>query len=271
MKKCTAIIIYSALFFLFACNMDKKENTAQLSSIEEKFITIDTIRIHEQYTFAYDKENAPKLTIDITLPRFDLGNEQATARLDSTLAWGLFFSDAPTLKDACNQCVAAQKAFFNELQAEYLNLKESGIPPGMMGCYWDINGKTITGYNGYISYIMTCEEYYGGAHPNTVNTIVCFDPATGTEITLNDLFKENYEDTLTTMLTRKLMEDEGVSTIEGLGEKGYFIDIEMNITNNFILGNDSITFLYNRYEIAPYAKGDILITLDYETLKEIMK
>ena len=73
------------------------------------------------------------------------------------------------------------------------------------------------------------------------------------------------------MLTRKLMEDEGVSTIEGLGEKGYFIDIEMNITNNFILGNDSMTFLYNRYEIAPYAMGDILISLDYETLKDIMK
>ena len=251
--------------------MDKKENTAQLSSIEEKSITIDTIRIHEQYTFAYDKENAPKLTIDITLPRFDLGNEQATARLDSTLAWGLFFSDAPTLKDACNQCVATQKEFFNELQAEYLNLKESGIPPGMMNCYCDVKGRTVEGYKGYISYIMTCEEYYGGAHPTTFNTIACFDPATGAEITLKDIFKEGYEETLCTMLIDKLMKDNNVSTIDELCNKGYSLDIDFFITNNFILAQDSITFLYNRYEIAPYAMGDILISLDYKTLKEILK
>ena len=43
------------------------------------------------------------------------------------------------------------------------------------------------------------------------------------------------------------------------------------ITNNIILGKDSITFLYNRYEIAPYALGDIEISLDYNTLKDIMK
>ena len=271
MKKCTAIIIYSALFFLFACNMDKKENTAQLSSIEEKSITIDTIRIHEQYTFAYDKENAPKLTIDITLPRFDLGNEQATARLDSTLAWGLFFSDAPTLKDACNFYVAAKKELFDILRNEYHNLKESEIPPGMMNCYCDVKGRTVEGYKGYVSYIMTCETYFGGAHPTTVNTIACFDPVTGAEITLKNIFKEGYEETLCTMLIDKLLKDNNVSTIEELCERGYSLDIDFFITNNFILGNNNMTFLYNRYEIAPYALGDIYISLDYETLKEIMK
>ena len=240
------------------------------SSNEGKAIITDTIQIHEQYTFAYDKENAPKLTIDIALPRFNLGNTQANAKLDSTLVWGLFFYGTPTLQDACNFYVAAKKELFDILRNEYHNLKESEIPPGMMNCYCDVKGRTVEGYKGYISYIMTCEEYYGGAHPTTFNTIACFDPATGTEITLNDIFTEGYEEPLLEMLTRKLMEDEGVSTVEGLQEKGYFGE-EMFITNNFIVGDDSLTFLYNRYEIAPYAMGDRLISLDYETLKEIMK
>ena len=270
MKKCTAIIFYLVLFFLFSCTGNKKENAPQVSTVEKSPITTDTIRIHEKYTFAYDKENAPKLTIDIALPRFNLGNTQANAKLDSTLVWGLFFYGTPTLQDACNFYVAAKKELFDILRNEYHNLKESEIPPGMMNCYCDVKGRTVEGYKGYISYIMTCEEYYGGAHPTTFNTIACFDPATGTEITLNDIFTEGYEEPLLEMLTRKLMKDEGVSTVEGLQEKGYFGE-EMFITNNFILGADSLTFLYNRYEIAPYAMGDRLISLDYETLKEIMK
>lgn len=270
MKKCTAIIFYLALFLLFSCTGNKKENAPQVSTVEKSPITTDTIRIHEKYTFAYDKENAPKLTIDIALPRFNLGNTQANAKLDSTLVWGLFFYGTPTLQDACNFYVAAKKELFDILRNEYHNLKESEIPPGMMNCYCDVKGRTVEGYKGYISYIMTCEEYYGGAHPTTFNTIACFDPATGAEITLNDIFTEGYEEPLLEMLTRKLMKDEGVSTVEGLQEKGYFGE-EMFITNNFILGADSLTFLYNRYEIAPYAMGDRLISLDYETLKEIMK
>ena len=271
MKKCTAIIFYSALFLLFSCTGNKKEQTMQVSSVEEPAFTTDTIRIHERYTFAYDKEKAPKLTIDITLPRFDLGNEQANARLDSTLVWGLFFYSTPTLQDACNFYVAACKSIFDELRNEYHNLKEGEIPPGMMGCYCDVKGRSIDGYKGYISYIMTREEYYGGAHPTTVNTIACFDPTTGDEITLKDIFNEGYEETLCSMLIDRLMKDNNATTIEELCNKGYSLDIDFFITNNFILGKDSITFLYNRYEIAPYALGDILISLDYNSLKEILK
>ena len=271
MKKCTAIIFYSALFFLFSCNGGKKENITQAVSTNGEPVATDTIRVHEEYTFAYNKENAPKLTIDIALPRFDLGNAQANAKLDSTLVWGLFFYGTPTLQDACNYYLAAQKEIFDDLRNEYHNLKEGEVPPGMMSCYCDVKGRTVTGYKGYVSYIMTREEYYGGAHPGTVSTIACFDPATGTEITLKDIFKEGYEDTLVTRLTDKLLKDNNVSTIEELCEKGYSLDVDFYITNNFILGKDSITFLYNRYEIAPYALGDISIALDYETLKDIMK
>lgn len=275
MKKCTAIIFYSILFLFFSCSGEENsESTApsQPPTEQESCISAtDTIRIHEEYTFAYDKENAPKLTIDITLPRFDLGNKQSNARLDSTLTWGLFFYGTPTLLDASNYYIAAQKEVFDEQRNEYHNLKESEIPPGMMNCYCNIKGKTVTGYKGHISYIMTREEYYGGAHPTTVNTIACFDPATGAEITLKDIFKEGYEDTLLAMLIDKLLKDNNLSTVEELCQKGYNLDIDFFITNNFILGKDSITFLYNRYEIAPYALGDILITLDYGTLKDIMK
>ena len=40
---------------------------------------------------------------------------------------------------------------------------------------------------------------------------------------------------------------------------------------NFIVGEDGITFIYNPYEIAPYTKGNTELTLSYDTLRAIMK
>lgn len=45
----------------------------------------------------------------------------------------------------------------------------------------------------------------------------------------------------------------------------------MYVTNNFILGKDSIFFLYNNYEIAPYYKGRSRIGFDYDELKDLLK
>ena len=45
----------------------------------------------------------------------------------------------------------------------------------------------------------------------------------------------------------------------------------MFISNNFILGKEKISFIYNVYEIAPYAFGEIVIDITYEELKDLLK
>ena len=123
MKKCTAIIFYSALFFLFSCADKKRENSVLQPIVEEAVAICDTIKIHENYTFAYDTEKAPELTIDIELPCFNLASKSATAKLDSALAWSIFF-EGTTLRSACNNFIAAQKEYFNELRDEFHNLND---------------------------------------------------------------------------------------------------------------------------------------------------
>ena len=39
---------------------------------------------------------------------------------------------------------------------------------------------------------------------------------------------------------------------------------------NFVLGAEAITFIYNPYEIAPYEKGSIELTLDYGDIDNIL-
>ena len=45
----------------------------------------------------------------------------------------------------------------------------------------------------------------------------------------------------------------------------------MYISNNYILGREQIVFIYNKYDIAPYAVGDIMINISYDKLKDLLK
>ena len=116
------------------------------------------------------------------------------------------------------------------------------------------------------------EEFTGGAHPSSFYTVLNFNPKTGEEIVLSDILKDNYDEPLTGILINNLAKQLKVKSIEDIREKGYlYQDSEMFISNNFILDNEKIVFIYNKYEIAPYAFGDIMIDVTYEELKDILK
>ena len=276
MKKCTAIIFYSALFLLFSCGEREKkaDDTKSTHGIEQVSTALnvqDTIKVDEKYDYAFSGEESPTLAVNISLPVVKLNSAAATERMESTLALTLFDEQA-TLKEACNRFVDKRKNDFDEMHDEYLNAKGNDMPAFFFSLYDIIEGKAQIGYKDCITYIVAHEEYNGGAHPNTYINITNFDPVSGNEITLDNIFKEGYEEPLTAILTNQLMKEAQVSTIEELRDKGIlFFDTEMFVSNNFIPEDDSITFLYNRYEIAPYAAGEILLTIDYNTLKEIMK
>lgn len=276
MKKCASFILYSALFLLFACTGKEKNNnsTNTVPGIRQESALLnvkDTIKIDEKYNYAYVDEDAPALTVEISLPVVELKDNAATARIDSTLALTLF-GENTTLKDACDIFVDNRKKDFDEMHDEYINSKYNDTPTYFFSLY-DIIGATVqVGYKECITYIVAHEEYNGGAHPNTYINVTNFDPVSGNEITLGDIFTDGFEEPLTAMLTSQLMKETQASTIEELRDKGFlFFDTEMFVSSNFIPEDEGITFLYNRYEIAPYAAGEILLTIDYNTLKDIMK
>lgn len=265
MKKCTAIIFYSVLFFLFSCNGKGKESVTTVPKtdtivvapvIEQVPVDLnrqDTIKIGIMDSYeSYDNENAPTLTIDISLPVIKLNNAAATAKADSTLA--LIFGEYTTLEDACHRHVESFKQGFDmhDVTREFF-----------------MDGEISVGYKNWVTYTAHIYEYCGGAHGLYITNIINFDPNSGDEITLNDIFKEGYEEKLTTILRNQLMKDNNMSTIEELDENGFLRDVF--VSQNFIPEKFSITFLYNPYEIACYAKGHIYVTLDYKSLEEIMK
>ncbi|MBQ7156717.1 MAG: DUF3298 domain-containing protein [Bacteroidaceae bacterium] len=133
-----------------------------------------------------------------------------------------------------------------------------------------LSGHFEYGLNGIINYILTEDYYGGGAHPTTITNILCFNTETGEQITTDRLVMDSCRHKLIEKLTMRLMENVGVETMDSLRKKGYLDMTDMFISDNFKLGTDSVSFLYNPYDIAPYALGSSTISFAYEELKGII-
>ena len=114
-------------------------------------------------------------------------------------------------------------------------------------------------------------NFQGGAHALTQLLTLNFDKATGKTLTLDDVMVPGYKVKLNELLQKALMDKADCKDINELHDKGYLFSMEMYPSSNFILGKDGITFIYNPYEIAPYALGRIELTISNATLEPLFK
>ncbi len=103
-----------------------------------------------------------------------------------------------------------------------------------------------------VSVALVISEYTGGAHPNTVIIGVNVNRASGQELTLTDalaLIGKSLEE----VATQSLAELKAT-----LGEDVIFADGAAPKPENygtFLVSKDRVTFVFNNYQVAPYASG----------------
>jgi Protein of unknown function (DUF3298). len=114
-------------------------------------------------------------------------------------------------------------------------------------------------------------EYTGGAHGMEHTNFLNVDLENKHILTLDDIFVEDYSETLTQFLWEQLMKDNNVSSREELEHIGYGLIGNVEPVENFYLDKTGITFYYNIYEIAPYSTGPVEIKLPYESISGLMK
>lgn len=140
---------------------------------------------------------------------------------------------------------------------------------------WEMYSEKLTGRVEYgtdhiINYRLVEDSFAGGAHPSSVTTILRFDALTGEFLTLDNVFPTHRQERLKELLLHRLMQNQGVNSMEKLHAKGYLELMDMFVSNNFALRADSIEFYYNEYDIAPYAAGACTLCLSYEEAKEVL-
>jgi hypothetical protein len=126
------------------------------------------------------------------------------------------------------------------------------------------------GRRGIIVYTASIDYNEGGAHGIAQTLTFNFDKQSGRLIKLGDVFVPEAEKRLTEMLQEKLEASVGAKNLDELKDKGYLNTTDMYVPQNFILGSNDITFIYNVYEIAPYEHGVTKLSIDYSDVKGLL-
>lgn len=133
-----------------------------------------------------------------------------------------------------------------------------------------IEGNIETYKGNLLTYRTYKNEYSGGPHGMYTTEFINLNLSNLQPILLDELFLEDYQETLTNLLWYQLALDNQVENRDELEEMGYGTTGDLTATENFYLNKDGITFYYNVYEIAPYAMGPTQITLSYDMLEYIL-
>lgn len=121
-----------------------------------------------------------------------------------------------------------------------------------------------------VNHIMSGDIYLGGAHGTSMTIAKNFNRHTGAILSKNDLFGAESKKAVEGMITKDLMRQFNVKSFTSLQDEGVFMETKPYIPNNFIIGTDSITFIYMQDEMSPHALGEIHSTLPMKDIKKLM-
>lgn len=214
--------------------------------------------------------NSPSMKINVVLEPLTLDNSTATARAINSISYAITGTESDNLSDAIEIYRNKLVSEYEELRADYINTRANNEEPFWLNHHYNVKGVCEKGYRGYKNYILDYDEYEGGAHGYYYTTVHTFDPTDGHEVTLDEIMKEGYEEQLLHAIVTGLISYSKANGITELDRLQSYTD-DLFISKNAVLHDKYITFIYNPYEIASYAAGQIKVDITYEELKDILK
>lgn len=224
-----------------------------------------------------EKQDSLVLSLDYTVPYYSLSNDAAPyrklARAICCTVLGDAFVDMKPQQALEAYAALKHTEYIQEnlpLMQEW-DMDNSASTHGDMFCHeMFLNAEPISMGRGIWSYGIDIYEYTGGAHGNSYLVIQNYDLDTEKQVTEEDLFKEGYIEPLHTLLVATLIaQTEEANTERELKKLGYSIeDIVPN--DNFFVSEAGITYVYNAYEIAPYAMGRTHIFLSWDSIRHLL-
>jgi hypothetical protein len=116
------------------------------------------------------------------------------------------------------------------------------------------------------TYNVSYNEYTGGAHGMYSVVADVYDLTTGEIISEDDLFAKGFQPGVTKLLAAAL---ETYLADNDDDPEMLFSAPEPN--GNFSVSDTHVTWIYNPYEIAPYAMGSIELSVSWNDLKPYLK
>ena len=126
-----------------------------------------------------------------------------------------------------------------------------------------LEGSFSDDWNGKKNYSLSYYSFRGGPHGIMTVSCLVFDTKTGALVSEADLFQEGYEEALKPLLVKAVQ-----VFLEEDDELLPLVDMESVVPNgNFNLSKEGVEWVFQPYEIGPYALGIISPIVSWTDLK----
>lgn len=262
-------------FLLSGCNGQKQIDSE----------TVKTVKVEEQAHLQDDTVSpACKITIDYSYLAESDAADSIAQRINRTIQAHVLGKEYIRMNPEVavdsfkNTYINNYRKDVNEFYQEDI---KNGTPKDELPTWYNYEYGLTThfseGKEGILNFIAETFEYTGGAYPNSWNKWMNFEKNTGKLLALKDVFMAGSEKPMSDMLLEKLitematrLEDSSITSLEGLQNAGILNSTNMYVPDNFLLEKEKVSFLYNKYDIAPYAVGVITLSLPYTSVEKYM-
>lgn len=262
-------------FLLSGCNGQKQIDSE----------TVKTVKVEEQAHLQDDTVSpACKITIDYSYLAESDAADSIAQRINRTIQAHVLGKEYIRMNPEVavdsfkNTYINNYRKDVNEFYQEDI---KNGTPKDELPTWYNYEYGLTThfseGKEGILNFIAETFEYTSGAHPNSWNKWMNFEKNTGKLLALKDVFMAGSEKPMSDMLLEELitematrLEDSSITSLEGLQNAGILNSTNMYVPDNFLLEKEKVSFLYNKYDIAPYAVGVITLSLPYTSVEKYM-
>lgn len=261
MKK---IILLLLVAIVLGCQSEKKSDQVIDSANASPSIFEDTLQVRYDSVKVYSKHpvsSDPRVTDTakaiITYPVF------SSNKINQFIAQKI-------LATSGNEKVDSYQAYVKGFIKGFDDFQESN-KDRIQTWFLDINTVVIRQRKSYLSTYTTYINFSGGAHPNSMFLYSNYDPITDKEITLDSLLVPGGRAKLVGIAEKVFRKDEKLGPTESLKGKYFFEKDVFSLNENFTVTKDGLLFLYNPYEIKPYAFGVTKLLIPFNVLQGIAK
>ena len=257
------ILLISISIICFSC-LNNSNNTNVSKITEESNFPSDKLEFA-----SYTDSTTYHIANNDTMPYINI-----SVNITYPLATGVAKNDNLLIKDFISDCIGkeyankpsvedAVKSLINDLIKEYkLNVcgstpESKVVKEGWMNHEYYTYNTILYNAHGILSCSNYTYTYSGGAHG--LGTKVCFvyDVYENQTIDLNSIFKKENINNVLSLVKEELIKK----------EVNIFDMNNVDVTENFFVDDKGIHWIYNPYEIAPYAEGIIEVVLPYSKIQ----
>jgi hypothetical protein len=262
MKKLLAGFI---CLFIFACQTDNKDkNTADSTSAsamnpDTLSYSYDSVKVYSKKPVSSNDQVTDTAKAVIVYPKF---TDSTLNRFIEARVCNNTSTPDKTYKSYADVTGSFMKSF-----DEYISYNEDNIQTWFL----DVNVSVENQAKDLVVLKFTQVDYMGGAHPNSSFTYVNYDLKEHEAVVLDSLLKPKTFSKLELIAEQIFRKNEGLKPEQSLANTYFFEKDKFHLNTNFKITKEGLEFLYNPYEIKPYAAGVTKLVLPYNVIKDLIK